>query len=126
MIRNTIKVDRKRFDKALELKRQGKLDEALEKLQELHLSVPDDPSICSIIGEIHWDQGNLVHAIRWFSTATRLAPKSELASLGLFHVLWEANKKGLAVAEMNRYLAIGKSKEYRAIQKNFEIKSASA
>jgi predicted Zn-dependent protease len=120
------KVDRKLFDKALELKERGKLDEALATMQELHLIVPDDPSICGIIGEIHWDQGNLVNAIRWFSTATRLAPKSELASLGLFHVLWEANKKGLAVAEMNRYLAVGKSKEYRTIQKELRIKAASA
>jgi predicted Zn-dependent protease len=120
------KVDRKLFDKALELKRQGQLDDALGTLQKLHLVVPDDPSICGIIGEIHWDQGNLVHAIRWFSTATHLAPTSELASLGLFHVLWEANKKGLAVAEMNRYLALGKSREYRTIQRAFRIKSASA
>lgn len=113
----SVAVDRSQFDEAMRLKRKGCTNEALVLLRKLHRRAPGDASICGLIGEIHWNAGKLDNAILWFSKATQAAPASELASLGLFHVLWEANKHRRACAEMNRFLAIADSKEYRDIQK---------
>ena len=126
MRRSKSLVDRHLFDEAVRLKRQGNFKDALSVLRKLHRSAPNDASTCALIGEINWSQGKLGIAIRWLSKATREAPRSELASLGLFHVLWEANKEGLALAEMNRFLAISDSKEYRSILKGLPSKAATA
>ena len=89
-------------------------------LRKLHRTAPADASVCGLIGEINWHQGRLANAIRWFGKATQAAPQSELASLGLFHALWEADKEDLAIREMKRFLRVSDSAEYRTIQRDLE------
>jgi len=76
---------------------------------------PDSASVHAILGEIFWEQHNLDEAIASFSKAVELSPKSELASLGLFHTLWESGQRQRATEEMNRFLALSKSAQYGKI-----------
>jgi tetratricopeptide (TPR) repeat protein len=56
-------------------------------------------------------------AIPYYRQAVRLSPKSEMASLGLFHSLWNTDQIDEAIAEIKRYqtLTNWKSKDYLEI-----------
>jgi Zn/Cd-binding protein ZinT len=47
--------------------------------------------------------------------AVKLAPTSELYSLGLFHIFWSEGRQEDAFNEMKRFMAISDSEEYREI-----------
>jgi hypothetical protein len=54
-------------------------------------------------------------AERDFKSAVVLSPKSEKASLGLFHCLWEQGKEDGAFEEMKRLIRTTKREEYQVI-----------
>jgi tetratricopeptide (TPR) repeat protein len=81
---------------------------------------PSSAAACGVMGEICWRIGDLPKAIRYFEHAVRLSPKAELASLGLFHSMWESRNERMALYEMERYLKESESKEYKLIKE--EIK----
>lgn len=54
-------------------------------------------------------------AIDHFQRAVKLAPTSELYSLGLFHIFWSQGKQNDAFNEMKRFMAISDSADYREI-----------
>ena len=60
-----------------------------------------------------------MNAVHSFEKAVKLAPNSELASLGLFHTLLETGDKKGAIREMNRFCSLAYSKEYQTIAKEF-------
>lgn len=101
-----------RLNDALELrsaKCYGKAKEILLGLANAH---PNSASVFALLGDVYCSLNLLDHAIRCFTRACKLAPDSELASLGLFHTLWESGRTSLALNEMQRFLSSSHSAEY--------------
>ena len=90
-------------------------DHVIRILRALAKIKSNSASVHGLLGDVYWRLGRLKQAVQSFKRATELAPKSELASLGLFHILWESGKIERAKAEMKRYLAVGNSREYASM-----------
>jgi predicted Zn-dependent protease len=104
-----------RFNEALKLRSARKLSQAQKILLALAEEKKDSASVFGILGDVYWQQNALPDAIECFTRASRLSPGSELASLGLFHVLWESGQVKEALAEMKRFLSAFPSPEYAKI-----------
>ena len=89
--------------------------DAIRILRALAKIKSNSASVHGLLGDVYWRLGRLKQAVQSFKRATELAPKSELASLGLFHILWESGKMERAKAEMKRYMAVGNSREYASM-----------
>ena len=107
--------DVEEFQYALRLRDDGNLDAARDLLITLSERRPDSAALFAVLGDLQWNLDDLEGAITSFKTATQLAPKSEAASLGLFHCLWESDRLLDAIDECNRFLAIADAVEYRRI-----------
>jgi predicted Zn-dependent protease len=108
-----------RFQEAVELKNQGRLVEAEQKFHDLLVMNPASASVHAFLADTLWGQGRLTQAITFFRKAVELAPKSEMASLGLFHTLLESGDREGAIAEMDRFLSLSDSEEYQSLAKQF-------
>lgn len=102
----------KLLGKAIRHRDKSEYEDAIRILRALAKVKPESASVHGLLGDVYWRRGQLKQAVQSFKRATELAPKSELASLGLFHVLWESGKMERAKAEMKRYMAISNSREY--------------
>lgn len=109
------------FDRALVLRDEGEYQSAIAILEELvaMLPVPKHSRLKahSLVqlarlyercGRQHPRELHLRHAVQ-------IAPKFELASLALFHALWDSDRRTDAIREMLRYLAIKDSPGYREL-----------
>jgi predicted Zn-dependent protease len=106
----------KRFDDALAKRDAGDLIGAHEALSHLAEEYPSQPGILGMLGSVQLELGRKTEAASSFRQATLLSPESELASLGLFHSLWESGDTDSAFAEMKRFVAsAGPSEEYRRV-----------
>ena len=101
-----------RLNKALKLKAAKKFAKAKEILLTLADENSKSASVFGILGDVYWHLGSLSDAIQSFSRATELSPRSELASLGLFHTLWDSGQTEQALNEMERFLSLSQSSEY--------------
>lgn len=95
--------ERALFKKAGDLYKKGKIKEALPILKSLYESNPTSPAFTATLANTFWDLGDTTKAGELFSKAVDISPKSELTSLGLFHLLWEKGKRGKAVREIERF-----------------------
>lgn len=59
--------------------------------------------------------GNIALRLSCFQDAAEVSPKNELASLGLFHALFESERRQPAYAEMVRFRAPRDSELYREL-----------
>ena len=104
------------FSEALRLRDKGDLRGALVQLEELSQQYPSSAEVWLMLGHLQWHQAGLKSAITSFRRAAELAPALELASLGLFHALWEDDRRQEALAEMQRFVSLaGPSEEYGKI-----------
>ncbi len=103
------------FNEALKLRREGRFSEAIQILSGLAKEYPKLPAIFGMLGSIYKETGDLENSIKCFKITVDLSPKSELASLGLFHSLFKADRKDEALAEMRRFLRVSSSKEYNRL-----------
>src|SRR5437762_1663744 len=97
---------RSRFDRAVKLHRARKSKEALEILECLAREYPKSAAVAGYLGGFYFQHDRFEQAAKWFSHATELSPKSETASLGLFHSLWNVGATSEAVTEMRRFLRL--------------------
>lgn len=111
------------FNQAIALRDQGDFQGALQLLSGIAESYPF-AGVFGVTGAIYIKLGDLEKARKCFERAVDLAPKSELASLNLFHTLYKEGNKARAYSEMNRFLRLSKSEEYdrlkRALQEEIE------
>jgi len=103
------------FRAALEERDAGNYEKSLDILLQLAKERPKSASVYGILGDVYSLRRDLASAITAFEQATQLSPQSELASLGLFHTLWEAKLPREALKEMNRFRALAQSEEYDTI-----------
>ena len=102
----------RRFNEALKLRSAKRYSEAKEILLTLADENAKSASVFGILGDVYWHLNSLGDAIECFRRATELSPTSELASLGLFHTLWESEQTKPALNEMVRFLTGSHSPEY--------------
>jgi predicted Zn-dependent protease len=111
-------------DRGIELGDSGALEEAYNSLLELDRARPNDFSVLLIMGHVCWEHERLDEASLLFKRVTILAPKSELASLGLFHTLFELGKTDDAFEEMKRFISISYSEEYERLLEDMKNSEA--
>ena len=103
------------FNKALAHRHAGNVDEALAILSRLEMGAKGKPlfAVVNVIGRfLYYDKGDAVGALPYLQRAVRLAPRSESASIALFHVFAELGRMDEAFEEGLRFLADGPSEEY--------------
>jgi predicted Zn-dependent protease len=91
-----------RLCEAIDLKNQKRYGESAQILEELRAAQPESASVHGLLGYALWQQKDLARTVDSFRNAVKLAPASELASLGLFHALMEMGDMKSAIQEMNR------------------------
>lgn len=103
----------KLFDDAIASRDSGDLEAAVEKFSSFIGKCPDFGPAYTLKGAILDDLGLLDEAIVCFRKGVELKPLSELASLALYHALWDTGDRRGALAEMGRFFAAGGiSKDY--------------
>jgi len=104
-----------RFDHAMRLRDAGALRECISELELLITAVvaarpKRDPVLLlhtfMQLGYVHGRLGDNVESTRRFADAVEVGPRSELASLGLFHAHFGAGRHRDALAEMVRFLSV--------------------
>lgn len=109
------------FRHATELRDAGDLAHARESLERLAVQHPLIFGVWLTLGGIQMTQSDYEAAERSFSIAVSLRPKSELASLSLFHTLKHLDRLNDAFAEMRRFLALRpESHEYELLRRELD------
>ena len=111
---------------AIDLDSRGETGLAVQHLSALLAEFPSASSLRGYLAGFLSRSGKVEEAIEHGRHAVLLSPKSEKASLVLFHVLWKAGKHLEAFDEMKRYLAIRPSKEYSDLIKGWELSAGDA
>jgi predicted Zn-dependent protease len=104
-----------RFRDVSQLRDQGDADGAIRVLRQLIAEFPEKVAAYLIIGDILWDESKLAQASKQFRTATKRFPKSKIASLGLFHTLWQQSKTDAALDEIKRFQSVSFCSDYEEI-----------
>ena len=87
----------------------------LKILKKLVEEIPDSAVLNATFANSLKAVNDIEPAIEHFQTAVKLAPTSELYSLGLFHIFWSQGRQDDAFNEMKRFMAISDSADYREI-----------
>ncbi len=112
---------RESLDRALKLQRAGRARQAARALEKLALTDPDSPTVVGLLGNLYLELGELEKAVFHLRRATALSPKSELASVGFFHSLWESELFTEALREMQRFLRMNESPEYAKLLRDLAV-----
>ena len=109
------------LDRCIKLIGQGKHREAIRILHPLTGRHPRSAAVFGTLGRAFFEIGDMEKAREAFQSAVDLNPKSELASLGLFHSLWGQQAASKAFAEMRRFLSITDSSEYKTLLRDLAV-----
>jgi predicted Zn-dependent protease len=102
--------------KALDLQSNDRIDESLELLYQLEETGIRQAAVQGMIGSLlYLRKGDAAKAMKYLKKATDVSPRSEMASVSLFHALFDMGKTDGAFDEMRRFTAITDSEEYRRI-----------
>ena len=104
--------DKAIFAEANKLKNEDRYFEALELLKQLLPKYPDNFTLLTVAGHVNWELGNLEIAVELFQSAIKGNPDNEAVSLGLFHCLWELDRRDEALKEIRRFMTISYSQDY--------------
>ena len=109
---------KEKFVEVQELYKSGDLHGAINILNELISIEPNSAKLRGTLANTYWELKNYEEANKQFKKSIELAPEWEDVSLGLFHCLWEQDRKEEAFAEMKRFMTISTSEEYKKILKD--------
>lgn len=110
------------FQRATSLRDRGRLAEARTVLEHLAIEHPREFAVWLVLGGVQWSLEDLRAAEQSFSIATHMRPRSELASLSLFHVLKDLGRIDEAFGEMRRFLALRpESREYELLREEIAV-----
>ena len=97
---------------------------AVELLTPLAAEFPEEPSIHAYLAWCLYDDERFTEAIEHGRLATHLRPRNELASLVLFHALWNSGNRSEAIEEIKRFLPLRRSEsktpQYAEILRKWE------
>ena len=107
----------KMFEEAIGLKNSDKIDEAIEAFKRITIEFNDDKIAPNKVAGLYYaNKDDPKSALPYAVKGTKLLPKSELASLCLFHCLYDLGKVEEAENEIKRYLSLGgKIKDYKIL-----------
>ncbi len=108
----------KKFEEIIKLKEQGNYNDAISKAKKLNIDYKNLGSIHGLLAIVYFEIDEFDEAAKYYKKTTIISPKSKMASLGLFHSLWQLGDKNGAFEEMKRYMNVAKSKEYEELYKN--------
>jgi tetratricopeptide (TPR) repeat protein len=97
---------------AIHLDTMDETDRAIELLEPFVLEFPYEPAVHLYLAWYLRRCGRFPKAIEHAKRAVSLAPKSSRASLVLFHTLWRAGNKDVAIEEIRRFLPIRRTAKY--------------
>ena len=107
--------DKLKFAKAKLLSREHNISGVVEVMLELSASYPENAKIRAVLANAYWDLGEIASSESEFRKAVEFSPTLEIASLGLFHCLWEQGRRDEAFDEMKRFMALSDSVDYRGM-----------
>ncbi|HEX8249577.1 MAG TPA: hypothetical protein VF599_15475 [Pyrinomonadaceae bacterium] len=96
------------FNRALQIWHEGKPLEAIGILKNLDKNFPNQASILGMIGGIYFSLDDWKNSYIYYKKTAELSPKSETASIGLFHSLFELKKYDESFNEIKRFLTTSK------------------
>ena len=103
---------RQKFKQAIQLREQGKFEEALSHLKELDSLAPKSINYLLTIGDIYLKLNRESNGLECFRRAIQIEPEHEMASLSLFHALWDLDLTEEALAEIRRFQEVSHSDDY--------------
>lgn len=107
--------DRRKKERAVELREQGDISAALDILEEMSGRQAESPLYLAALGHTYSEAGMTDEAIPCFREAVKLEPEHEMLSLALFHALWNAGRVQEAFREARRFLMRADSQDYRSM-----------
>lgn len=107
----------KKIQVILDLKNSGDLSNAIENAKKLTEEFSKTASTFGLLASLYFEIESFEEASSNFKKATVISPKSETASLGLFHSLWRLGDQDNALVEMQRFTSICNSEEYNNLIK---------
>jgi predicted Zn-dependent protease len=111
---------RERFDEALALRDAGELQHARRILEQLFVEHPERPPIVGVLAGLRYELGDYSSAAEAARVSVRLSPKSELASLTLFHAAMKLNELDAGFAEVARFRSNKHCLEYDRVLSEME------
>jgi tetratricopeptide (TPR) repeat protein len=93
------------FNRAVGL-RETNLPESIRILTDLDKRFPNHGAIVCMLGGIYHSMQDWPKALVYYQRGVVLSPKSELASIGLFHSLWHHERFSEALEESRRLIKI--------------------
>jgi hypothetical protein len=93
------------FNRALDL-RESNPAEAILILKELDDRFPNKAVVTGMIGGIYHILEDWTSALPYYRKTVALSPKSETASIGLFHSLWHHEHFDEAFSEARRFIKL--------------------
>jgi predicted Zn-dependent protease len=109
------KYQREQWALAQERSRLDDVPGTLKILRDLVAEIPGSAMLNATFANTLKAVNDIEPAIEHFQTAVKLAPTSELYSLGLFHIFWSQGRQDDAFNEMKRFMAVSDSEDYREI-----------
>ncbi|HEV7921582.1 MAG TPA: tetratricopeptide repeat protein [Thermoanaerobaculia bacterium] len=109
------------FQDATSLRDAGDLPGAKKILDRLSVEYPQRFGVWLVLGGVEMDLKDYEAAERALTTATALAPQSEIASLALFLTLKDLGRINEAFTEMRRFLALRpESRQYELLREELD------
>lgn len=109
------------FLQATMLRDNGDLSSARAILEDLSAEHPEEFGVWLVLGGLQMSQSDYDAAEKSLSVAVALRPRSELASLTMFHTLKHLGRINAAFAEMRRFLALRpESREYELLRQELD------
>lgn len=99
------------FQEVLALELQGKFAEAIDKLQRLRESLPQDIDVLYELGSLLYNTGDYDKAEEAFSTITKLVPNHSNAHFGLNLVYQKKGEIDKAIVELEKVLELNPGNE---------------
>ncbi|HYP49439.1 MAG TPA: hypothetical protein VEQ34_00755, partial [Pyrinomonadaceae bacterium] len=92
----------------------------IQILKNLDKKFPNQAAILGVIGGIYFSLRDWENSYIYYKKTAKLAPKSETASIALFHCLFELEKYDESLDEIKRFISISqkfdlKLKEYNLL-----------
>jgi predicted Zn-dependent protease len=101
-----------------------RIDAAIHHLSEGASAFSKSARLWGYLGFLYAEARQDGKAAQAFRKSTRLSPRSETASLGLFHSLWRTGNTDAAFNEMRRFVKLSDSPQYRELLRGMLADSA--